>query len=458
MPQAIKQSGGRRVELPIKTEGELRAVVKAAFGVTIPDVPCGRKSCTSTPWRAFRDAYFCASPVAVWKASRGFGGKSFLLSLLGLMKGLTVGADVNILGGSGEQSRRILEHMDRFWSSPGAQMWRANVLNGDPTRTEQRLKWDGHACTIKALMASQTSVRGPHPQVLLLDEIDEMDLQILDAAMGQPMSRGGIPQQTVMGSTAQYTDGTMAEMKRRASDNGWPWHEWCYRENMEPHGWLSERDIEIKRLMVSSAMWDAEYENQEPNPESRAIQRAAVEKMFNPELGKFRGAPHEYIEIEAPRPDGRYSTGADWAKDRDWTVIVTLRTDCSPCKLVAFERRGREPWPNMVDAFDRRCQRYKGRNAHDKTGVGNAVHDFLHVSAKGVVLVGMDRTNILRNYIAAIERGEFEAPMIEWMKAEHELASHADVFKADSSKHHLPDSICAAALAYHATQGGGWIA
>ena len=37
------------------------------------------------------------------------------------------------------------------------------------------------------LTASQKSVRGPHPPSLLLDEIDEMDLEIFDAALGQPM-------------------------------------------------------------------------------------------------------------------------------------------------------------------------------------------------------------------------------------------------------------------------------
>jgi hypothetical protein len=52
----------------------------------------------STPWRAFCDAYFARTPVQVWVASRGFGGKSFLLSLLGLVEALTLGADTNLLG------------------------------------------------------------------------------------------------------------------------------------------------------------------------------------------------------------------------------------------------------------------------------------------------------------------------------------------------------------------------
>jgi hypothetical protein len=36
-------------------------------------------------------------------------------------------------------------------------------------------------------MASQASVRGPHPHRLRLDEVDEMALDIFDAAMGQTL-------------------------------------------------------------------------------------------------------------------------------------------------------------------------------------------------------------------------------------------------------------------------------
>lgn len=428
----------------------LRAAVRQMFGVEIPDVPCGRPQCTSTPWRAFHDAYYCKSPVSVWKASRGFGGKSFLLSLLGLMQGLTIKADVNLLGGSGEQSQRVLEHMDRFWAKPNAPR---HMLAKNTTRTEATLQWGN---TINALTASQKSVRGPHPQKLLLDEIDEMDLDILDAALGQPMSLNGIPQQTVMSSTAQYTDGPMAEMRKRATENGWPWHEWCYRENLEPHGWLSQSDVAVKRAMVSRAMWENEYENQEPNPESRAINTDAVRQMFRRDLGEYRGAPNEYIETEPPQPGASYVTGADWARKQDWTVIVTLRLDVNPYRIVAFERTGREPWPVMIEKFNARCNRYQGNAAHDGTGVGDVVNDHLTSWAESVLMVGRTRSDMLTHYIAAVERGEIESPFIEWMEGEHRLAGRDDVYRStdEAGRHHLPDSICAASLAYRAACGG----
>jgi hypothetical protein len=81
----------------IATDEDLDAFLLDFFNVRLPNVRCAGHS---APWHAFHDAYFARSPVSVWKASRGFGGKSFTLALLGLTEALTLRADVNILGGS----------------------------------------------------------------------------------------------------------------------------------------------------------------------------------------------------------------------------------------------------------------------------------------------------------------------------------------------------------------------
>lgn len=456
-------------DLPLQTEAELRLFVRKAWGVIIPDVQVCEKH--STPWRAFCDAYFARAPVTVWKASRGFGGKSFLLALLGLTEAVTLKANVNVLGGSGEQSGRVLEHAQQFWDHRGAP---TDLLVGDVKR-ETRMVWGNR---VQALMASQRSVRGPHPQRLRLDEIDEMDLRILDAAMGQPMEADtGIAAQTVMSSTHQYADGTMTEIIRRANEKGWPIHEWCYLEtSAAPTGWLKQSETERKRQEVTSAMWATEYDLQEPSPESRAIQPQAVEAMFRRDLGTWRGSNQEYIEIEAPvvvcRECGHkqlrgkkcaecnaetrescYATGADWAKKQDWTVIPTMCLDYEPARIIAFERCGRLPWPVMVEKFDRRLERYSGGGAHDGTGLGDVVNDLLTKRARSVVMVGRARSDLLSNYISAIERGELESPMIEFMYNEHKYASVDDVYGSG----HLPDSIAAGALMWSARKRGVFV-
>lgn len=427
----------------VASDSELRAYVRDMLGIVIPDVQVCRNH--STPWRAFCEAYFAAAPTSVWVASRGLGGKSFLLAALAWTELVTLRADVNVLGGSGEQSENTQRYSNRFWRQPNAPR---GLLADDPAKRITRLTTGNE---MRALMASQSSVRGPHPQRLRLDEADEMDLSILDAALGQPMEARGIMEQTVISSTHHYADGTMTEVLRRAAEKGWPVHEWCYKENIEPHGWLAPEQVQRKREQLTEAMWQVEVELQEPSPESRAIMPEKVEAMFRPSLGLFRGALGEYVEIEPPDRAAYYSTGADWAKKQDFTVIWTLRTDCRPMRFVAFRRVAREPWPNMVNLFDEQVRRFRGVAHHDATGLGSVVADLLTTEAQDVTLVGRTRADIFSNYIKAIESGEIESPRIDFAHREHKFVSRDDLYGSG----HPPDSFVAGALAWLGAMNDG---
>lgn len=342
-------------------------------------------------------------------------------------------ADVTILGGSGEQSQRVLEYLQRF--------------SGDEENTKRRTHYASGG-RVTALMASTRSARGPHPQRLRIDEADEMKLLLLDAAMGQPMSAGKIAKQTVLSSTHQYPDGTMTEILRRAANNAWGVYEWCWKETLEPHGWLSAAEVETKRAEVPASMWAAEYDLQEPSPENRAILPEKVDAMFRRDLGVFDGRVAEYIELEQPVAGAQYATGADWAAQKDWTIIVTLRTDVRPMQVVAWERRGRESWPSMIARFNERVRRYPSRAAHDATGIGDVVDDYQSVRADGVVLTGERRSDVFSSYIAGIENGSLVSPFIQYAEREHRYATHDDL----RGSGHPPDSFVAGALAYYAAK------
>ena len=259
------------------TDGDVLAWIEATFGVRIPAVACCEGHVA--PAQAFCDALRARDQVALWIASRGFGGKTFLLALLAAANAILFETDVIILGGSGQQSLRVVEHLHRLWAA--GQVPRA-WLASEPSLNKTTLAWGN---TIQALTASQTAVRGAHPTRLLLDEIDEMKLPILEAAQGQPMDRDGVRAQTVMSSTHQHPDGTVTAMRRRAADLGWPVSEWCYRETLKPHGWLTADQVVRKQAELSRTMWAVEYELQEPSAEGRAIDPPAVERMFDATLG-----------------------------------------------------------------------------------------------------------------------------------------------------------------------------
>jgi hypothetical protein len=428
-----------------KNDGELRDYLRDTFGVSLPD----KKVCPnhSTPFRAFADAYFAEKSVTVWEGSRGFAGKSHSLAGLGVTEALTLGANVNLLGGSGEQAQRVLEAMGKFWSAPNAPHL---ALLTEPGKKETRLRSGNW---IRALMASTKSARGPHPQRLRLDEVDEVTLEILDAAMGQTMSLGGVPAQTVLSSTHHYADGTMTEVKKRAKDKGWPIYTWCYRECLEPHGWLAAAEVGRKRAEVTSVMWDAEYELQEPNPEGRAIDLEAVEAMFDVKLGAAPGADGVEVIFEEPVKGAQYATGADWAKKKDNTILWTERIDVKPTRLVAFRRMHRLGWPVMIAAFDDRVKKYPGPASHDATGIGDVIDGYIKCNAEGVILVGRARTEIFAEHIQSIEHGERKAPRVDFAYSEHKYVTNDDLYGAG----HPPDSFVAGALCRHAaTKGGGF--
>jgi hypothetical protein len=190
-------------------------------------------------------------------------------------------------------------------------------------------------------------------------------------------------------------------------------------------------------------MWNIEYLLQAPSSTDRLIIPASVEAMFDRSLGTYDGANGESIEVEPPVPGADYTHGCDWAKSHDWTVICTLRTDVWPARLVAFERCGRLPWPQMTAKFEARLKRYGGLAQHDQTGLGSVVHDNLRERAHGVVLSSKVRSDLLSNYVNLVEKGEIRAPMITYAYREHLYASVHDAYGSG----HLPDTICAMALA-----------
>ena len=447
LPSVRTERQRRRV--PSGTDEELLAFVADTFGYRIPDVDCCPEH--QAPARAFCDAYFGRDAVAIWKASRGFGGKSTLLALLALTEAVTLGADVTVLGGSGQQSERVLETLAQIWRDRSGIQY---LFASGPGVRRTTLTFGN---TITALPASQTAVRGPHPQRLRIDEADEMSLPLLEAAQGQPMDRSDVQAQTVISSTHQYPDGTMTTLLQRAASQGWPLYTWCWQETLEPHGWLRQAQVDRKRGEISGQMWSIEFDLQEPTAQGRAIDPDAVEWTFDASLGNSNAAALEHgweaasgEPGEQPRP-GRYAHGADWAQAVDYTVVATLQCDVTPLQLVSAVRTHRRPWHVMIDLLNRAAERYPGPVAHDATGGGSVVAE--QVTAREVIdfqMTGRQRRELFISYIAALEHQKLKMPRLEPFYREHKYCNVDDLF----GNGHPPDTVVACALAYHAFRTG----
>lgn len=466
----------------LQTPDELRQWAADTVGILIPN----RRICPGhrSPLEACWTAYSAEYPRTVWKASRGFGGKTALLATLSLAEIITLGAGVTLLGGTGEQSKRVHEYMQgqetmsgKFWAHPNAPR---HLLRSDPSARHTRL---ANAGWISALMASSASVRGPHPQRLRGDEIDEMDPEIWDAAQGQPMANEerGIREQVVGSSTHHYANATMTRELKMAKDRGWPVFEWCYKECLKEHGgWLSDVSVERKRQIMTHRQFTVEIDLQEPSPEGRAFEDDALKLLFDTARGQHAGIVGEQLIFERPvweldpeyqvevrEPDAKlarvrdqivrvmrasYAAGADWGKLRDHTVVFVYRTDCLPMRVVAFMRLAQMPWPLMIRKFNEIVARYRAPAAHDKTGLGTVVDDYTDEMTIGVTMVGASRANLISEYVAGVERHEIVGPRIESAYGAHLYCTNADLYETGG---HPPDEVVAGALAYRAATRGG---
>ena len=100
----------------------------------------------------------------------------------------------------------------------------------------------------------------------------------------------------------------------------------------------------------------------------------------------------------------------------------------------------------MIGGLNDRMARYPGVAAHDHTGGGRVVGEYVTAPILDVDMVGQRRRDLFIDYFAAIERHEITAPRVEPFYTEHRFCRVDDVFGSG----HPPDTVVAMALAYHA--------
>jgi len=469
-----------RLSRPPETDDELYYTVKALWGTTIPRHRSDAPECADhvAPFTAFADAYFNRdsitdphnpkeSSVGFWHGSRGLSGKSYTLSNLGLAKPFLQGAEANILGGSFTQSANIHEHIRTAMESKHAP--RDMIVK----EGNELIKLTNKA-RVRPLTASQKTVRGPHPPLLILDEIDEMELAILEAALGQPMEQINYRDEvlipyTVMCSTWQNPDGTFTKMLQRAEESAWPIYRWCYRESSNPiDGWLSPEHIERQKKLISGEMWRVEYELGEPSIGNRAFDTPSVEATFNlpfkPDDMIVFKETKDFVEYRFEDWDkrSRYVAAADWGKEQDYTVIGVYKIPKrGPATLVYFARMNRRPYPQMIGFFNRAIRDYRvdpQYAVHDRTGVGVAVADLVDTRAYGFKFTPGSKAELVTEYVATVEtkagtgEARYSLPRIPTMFSEHKYCRTGDLYSS-AQEFHLPDSVAMAAMANRIIRG-----
>jgi hypothetical protein len=152
------------------------------------------------------------------------GGKSFLSAFETHISSIRHRKHgTRILGGSLAQSEQIYNAISEFDDAQPGSL-------AQFTKTEARYK---SGSDVSILAASVRSVRGPHVPCLKLDEVDEIEPDIRESAMGMCMDRNGVTGMTVMTSTWHKVGGPMAELLDAGESGAFPVWRFCTFEVLE---------------------------------------------------------------------------------------------------------------------------------------------------------------------------------------------------------------------------------
>lgn len=254
-------------------------------------------------------------------------------------------------------------------------------------------------------------------------------------------------------STYHVYNGTMSRLIKELRAKGFPVFSWCVFEQMEDNGgFITRRYLADKMRTMGKIKWDIEYMNNGPIAGVPILDPAMLAHRFDPAYGSVPGLPNIPWELtDTPSKMTRHYHGIDWAKAEHWTVFDTLIRADKGFQQAAWYRTGRKPWPDISRDAARHVHRFLGPVAHDATGVGAAMDDWLvehRVPRSRISGINWRKTTLIKEmataYVGALQSGEIVGPDIEFAKSEHEYLTEAMLYDDD----HCPDSVAAAMMAY----------
>jgi len=174
-------------------------------------------------------------PLALWHASRG-GGKSFLSALdTHLTSRWHPRHGSRVLGGSLDQAKQIYNALKAVTVDHEGDPSMGNDADSIRTLLAQSAHYL-NGSEVAILACSDRSVRGPHVPSLKLDEVDEIQSDRRDSAMGMCMMDDrtqDIGASVLMTSTWHRPGGPMSGLMDRAASGDFSAYTWCAFEVLE---------------------------------------------------------------------------------------------------------------------------------------------------------------------------------------------------------------------------------
>jgi hypothetical protein len=209
-----------------KSKDGLWILIQDIFGVEIPRERCCAAHCA--PFDFVAETFFQEYRDIVAVANRT-GGKTLNFSILDTLNSY-YWPDCETAGAAAIEAQAIRRYgYFQLWIQR-IPVFASQIVNSIRSQTN----WINGSKN-EILVATMSGVNAPHPQKLLLDEVELMKWQVLQEAFSMPASKGEIMGQTILTSTRKFAFGPMERLLAEAVERGLKVYTWCIWEVIEPY-------------------------------------------------------------------------------------------------------------------------------------------------------------------------------------------------------------------------------
>jgi hypothetical protein len=207
-----------------KDKDRLHLWIKATTGYHIPRVSICAHHCA--PFDFIADAIFDEFRQCIAHANRS-GGKTQGVAIIEAVKTFaTSNLEAANVGAIQAQADRCYGYIKEINE---ARPFSANAKS--LTATKGLFE---NGSYLQILPGTPKAVNSPHPQLLVLDELELMPFFVVQQALSMAQSKAGIPAITIITSTVKFATGLMMRMIGEFKERHLPVYSWCCWEVMQP--------------------------------------------------------------------------------------------------------------------------------------------------------------------------------------------------------------------------------
>lgn len=275
-------------------------------------------------------------------------------------------------------------------------------------------------------------LRGEGVDVLIIDEAAEVSQYAWENALRPTLTDDASSQMVAISTPKGHN--WFRNLFTRGNDPDEPaYQSWNFESMSNP--FISHEDIREAERTLPDRVYRQEYLAEFIDDEGTVFKRVRDRIVDS----------YNWREEEGRGP---YTTGVDFARHQDWTVIITLDSNGT---LVNFDRVQKVSWDHIENRVLDAYQEYPGPARLDATRDNKIIQDLeaKGVEAEPVTFSGKNKREMIENLVTMVEKEQLRIPDIPPLVNELEIFEF-DVSRTGNVRYQAPEGYhddCVDALA-----------